>query len=210
MKKVLAILTAAILLFGSASALAEVVKFAEDSSNFDIQMELPEGASVGKQVDSELVSVCQINSEGLASVYITIAPSDIYGDLSMEQIPFVNRRAPGIIAAYTALSFQNTDAGIPWRWQFVDALRLFQLMGVIRLYGCFKGLIGKKAQAATVRPENLQPSQFGQTTVFLRVHIGYELLFHGPLPQSQPRKRTVRIRFLLQISVQAKLMIKAW
>jgi len=86
MKKVLAILTAAILLFGSASALAEVVKFAEDSSNFDIQMELPEGASVGKQVDSELVSVCQINSEGLASVYITIAPSDIYGDLSMNDL----------------------------------------------------------------------------------------------------------------------------
>lgn len=90
MKKVLAILTAAILLFGSASALAEVVKFAEDSSNFDIQMELPEGASVGKQVDSELVSVCQINSEGLASVYITIAPSDIYGDLSMNDLSEVD------------------------------------------------------------------------------------------------------------------------
>ncbi len=86
MKKVLAILTAAILLFGSASAFAEVVEFAEDSSKFNIQMELPEGAFVGEQVDSELISVCEINNEGLASVYITIAPSDIYEDLSMNDL----------------------------------------------------------------------------------------------------------------------------
>jgi len=86
MRKILAILVAAILLLGSASALAEVVKFAEDSSDFDIQMELPEGSSVGEKVNSELVSVCQINSEGRASVYITIAPSDIYGDLSMNDL----------------------------------------------------------------------------------------------------------------------------
>lgn len=86
MKKILAFLIAAILLLGSTSAFAEVVTFAEDSPEFNIEMELPEGASVGEQVDSELVSVCQIASDGVASVYITIAPSDIYDDLSMNDL----------------------------------------------------------------------------------------------------------------------------
>jgi len=86
MKKFLAVLTATVFLLCSTGALAEVVKFVEDSPEFDIQMELPEGATVGEQDSSALVSVCQIQSDGLADVYITIAASDIYDDLSMNDL----------------------------------------------------------------------------------------------------------------------------
>ncbi len=87
MKKVLAILTAVMMLMlFSATALAETVKFVEDSTDFDISMELPEGATVGEKDSSALVSVCEIKSEGLADVYITIAPSDLYGDESMNDL----------------------------------------------------------------------------------------------------------------------------
>lgn len=86
MKKILAILTAVVLTLSCTAALAEIVKFQEDSTDFDIQMELPEGATVGEQEASELVSVCEIQSEGLANVYITIAPSDLYDKLSMNDL----------------------------------------------------------------------------------------------------------------------------
>jgi len=87
MKKVLAILIAVVMLtLCTVSALAESVRFVEDSSDFDIEMELPEGATVGERTSSELVSVCQIQSEGLADVYITIAPSELYGDESMNDL----------------------------------------------------------------------------------------------------------------------------
>ncbi|MDD3213128.1 MAG: hypothetical protein PHY64_05620 [Eubacteriales bacterium] len=86
MKKILAIVTAVVLTFCCTAAFAEVVTFQEDSTDFNIQMELPEGATVGEQEASELVSVCEIQSEGLADVYITIAPSDIYDKLSMNDL----------------------------------------------------------------------------------------------------------------------------
>ncbi len=86
MKKMLAILTAAVMMLVCSGALADTVKFLEDSSEFDIEMALPEGASVGDQTSSELVSVCEINSEGLASVTITIAGDDMYGSLSLNDL----------------------------------------------------------------------------------------------------------------------------
>ena len=86
MKKTLALLIAIMLLLVCGSALADTVRFLEDSSAFDIEMELPDGAAVGERESSELVSYCLITSEGRASVAITIAPSDIYGDLSMNDL----------------------------------------------------------------------------------------------------------------------------
>lgn len=86
MKKVLAILVAVMMMLVCSSALAESVRFLEESSAFDIEMELPQGAVVGVQGSSELVSYCEIMSEGLASVIVTIAPTDIYGDLSMNDL----------------------------------------------------------------------------------------------------------------------------
>jgi hypothetical protein len=86
MKKTLAILLAVIMTLVCGGALAETVKFLENSSEFDITMELPEGAVVGDQTSSPLVSFCEITSEGLASVAVTIAPSDIYGDLSLKDL----------------------------------------------------------------------------------------------------------------------------
>ena len=109
MKKILAILTAAVLLLGSASAFAEVVTFAEDSSDFNIQMELPEGATVGDQVSSELVSVCEIMSEGLANVYINIAPSDIYDDLSMNDL---NEEEVENLKAIASEQYDNPEMAI--------------------------------------------------------------------------------------------------
>lgn len=86
MKKTLAILLAVMMMLVCSGALAETVKFLEDSSEFDIEMALPAGAAVGEQTSSALVSYCLITSEGLASVAITIAPSDIYGDLSLKEL----------------------------------------------------------------------------------------------------------------------------
>lgn len=86
MKKALAILITVMMVLACGGALAETVKFLENSSDFDIEMALPEGASVSDQEASELVSYYEIASEGLASVAVTIAPSDIYGDLSMNDL----------------------------------------------------------------------------------------------------------------------------
>ncbi|MFH1513817.1 MAG: hypothetical protein ABIG45_10740 [Bacillota bacterium] len=86
MKKALAILVAVMMTLVCSGALAETVKFLENSSAFDIEMALPEGAVVGDQASTELVSYSEIMSEGLASVAVTIAASDIYGDLSMNDL----------------------------------------------------------------------------------------------------------------------------
>ena len=86
MKKALAILIAAMVMLVCSGALAETVKFMEDSSDFDIEMELPEGAAVGERASSALVSYCEITSEGLAPVAVTIAMEDIYDDLSMNDL----------------------------------------------------------------------------------------------------------------------------
>ncbi len=86
MKKALAILVAVMMTLVCGGALAETVKFLEDSSVFDIEMALPDGAVVGDQDSSELVSYSEITSEGLASVAVTIAPSEEYGDLSMNDL----------------------------------------------------------------------------------------------------------------------------
>ena len=104
MKKVLAILIAALMLMlCSTAALAETVKFVEDSTDFDITMELPQGATVGDKDSSELVSVCEIKSEGLGDVYITIAPSDLYGDESMNDL------AEADVADLEALAVEQYD-----------------------------------------------------------------------------------------------------
>ena len=86
MKKLLAILMAALLTFSCASALGESVRFVEDSADFDIEMPLPEGATVVSQSGSELVSMTEIHSEGLANVRVTIAASDIYETQSMNDL----------------------------------------------------------------------------------------------------------------------------
>lgn len=103
MKKLLAVMTAIVLTFSCTAAFAEVVKFQEDSTDFDIQMGLPEGATVGEQTASELVSVCEISSEGLADVYITIAPSDLYDKLSMNDL------SDDDVAALEALATEQYD-----------------------------------------------------------------------------------------------------
>jgi hypothetical protein len=86
MKKVLAVLIAVMMTLVMSGAFAETVRFVEDSTDFDIEMELPEGAVVGEQVSSDMLSVCIIESEGLASVSVNIAWTDIYGDLSMNDL----------------------------------------------------------------------------------------------------------------------------
>ena len=86
MKKTLAILLAVMMMLVCSGALADTVKFMEDSSEFDIEMALPAGAAVSDQATSPLVSYCLITSEGLASVAITIAPSDIYGSSSLKDL----------------------------------------------------------------------------------------------------------------------------
>ncbi len=89
MKKLVTILLAMVLTAClAASALAEGgnVRFVESSSDFDIEMALPEGATVGTQMGRAQVSVVEILSEGLATVRISIAPSDTYDKESMNDL----------------------------------------------------------------------------------------------------------------------------
>ena len=85
MKKALAILIAVMMMLVCGGALADTVRFLEDSSDFDIEMELPEGAA-GEHISTDLGNYYLITSEGLAPVAVTIAASDIYGDLSMNDL----------------------------------------------------------------------------------------------------------------------------
>ncbi len=86
MKKLIAWLLAAILMLSCSCALAETVYFIEDSRDFDIEMILPEGATVGALFGSALVSLMEIRKEGLAKVMISVAPSDLYGKRSMNDL----------------------------------------------------------------------------------------------------------------------------
>lgn len=86
MKKALGILLAGIIMLCCGGATAQTVKFLENSSGFDIEMALPEGAAVAEQEFTELVSYSKITSEGLAPVAVTIAASDIYGELSLKEL----------------------------------------------------------------------------------------------------------------------------
>ncbi|MDD3337065.1 MAG: hypothetical protein PHI98_16405 [Eubacteriales bacterium] len=78
MKKAMAILLALMLLVGSGAAVAEPYHFVEDSSDFDIQMELPEGATLDNHMGLNGLSLVSVSKEGLATVNITIAASELY------------------------------------------------------------------------------------------------------------------------------------
>ena len=88
MKKLLAILLSAMLLTCACACAeeAEVYHFFETSEDFDIEMPLPEGATLGDKVTSELVSGVTVQKEGLAPVFIAIAASDLYDNKSMNDL----------------------------------------------------------------------------------------------------------------------------
>lgn len=96
-------------------ALAETVHFMENSSDFDIQMELPEGAEIGEKRINELLSYMEIKHEKYAPVYVTIAPSDLYekrsmNDLSDEELEELKISA-GIQHEDPILSIEITPSG---------------------------------------------------------------------------------------------------
>lgn len=87
MKKLLAILLAMALTLGCGLAAAETsVRFVEDSTDFDIEMPLPEGATVGEKIAVGSLSMFEILKDGLATVRVTIAPSDIYDKESLADL----------------------------------------------------------------------------------------------------------------------------
>ena len=87
MKKITSLLLAALLLFTCACAMGEeVVHFVEGSRDFDIQMPLPEGAKVTERYASALVSLVHVEKEGIATVIISIAPSELYDKQSMNDL----------------------------------------------------------------------------------------------------------------------------
>ncbi len=89
MKKLLAILLSTLMLLSCVGAFAEgmdTVRFVEDSPNFDIEMPLPEGATVGDKGSVDTYSYVVIENGTLASVVISVAPSDLYDGLSMNDL----------------------------------------------------------------------------------------------------------------------------
>lgn len=85
MKKILAILLTALMLFGTCAS-AETVRFVENSTAFDIVMELPEDAVVMMQMQISELSIVTVGCKDLANVSISIAPSDIYDDKNLADL----------------------------------------------------------------------------------------------------------------------------
>lgn len=86
MKKLLSLLLCLALALCLTGATAETVRFVEDSSTFDIEMELPEGAAVRSSTGGTGVSVMRIGKEGLATVSVNIAVSDLLGEDSLNDM----------------------------------------------------------------------------------------------------------------------------
>lgn len=86
MKKAMSVLLAVMLLLFTFGASAESFRFTEDSSDFDISMLLPEGAVVDSQRGVGDLSLVTVTKEGLASVRISIAPTDEYDKESMNDL----------------------------------------------------------------------------------------------------------------------------
>lgn len=104
MKKLLAILLSLLLTLTCVSAMAEAtapttVRFVEDSPNFDIEMPLPEGATVGEMTGAEMVSIVEVLNGNLAPVSVAIAASDIYETQSMNDLTDEEIEALKLIAS---------------------------------------------------------------------------------------------------------------
>ncbi len=88
MKKYLAILLAACLLVMASSAFAEPVKLLETSDTFDLEVELPEGATVEQDiVNGELALIHILFADAAHPQYtVVISYSEEYGDKMMSDL----------------------------------------------------------------------------------------------------------------------------
>lgn len=106
MKKLLSMLMAALLLMSVTGALAESIRFIENSSTFDIEIELPEGAKVSANTNVGQMSIVTISSEGLADVSITIAGSDIY---DLENLADLSDDDVNLLAETAGMQYENPE-----------------------------------------------------------------------------------------------------
>ena len=86
MKKTVAMLCAVLILSLAACAMAQTVRFVEDSPEFNIEMELPEGTTLGNQTSQGMVSVAELRHDDHANVRVSIAPSELYDGMSLEEM----------------------------------------------------------------------------------------------------------------------------
>lgn len=106
MKKLLSMLTAVLLLMSVTGALADSVRFIENSSTFNIEMELPEGATVSANTSVGEMSIVTVTSEGLADVRITVAGSDIY---DLESLADLSDEDVALLAETAGMQYENPD-----------------------------------------------------------------------------------------------------
>ena len=103
MKKYLSLFLSLALVLCAVGAAAQstdnVVRFVEDSHDFDIQMPLPEGASVLSTEGADDLSITRVGAEGLATVRINIAPTDTFDKESMNDLTDEDIEALGQLAA---------------------------------------------------------------------------------------------------------------
>jgi len=79
MKKILALLTALVLLGSVSMALAEPVKLTENASGFDLTLDLPEGAMLNVETNGEVpYTFITFADDTLPLIYISVAPSEEY------------------------------------------------------------------------------------------------------------------------------------
>lgn len=86
MKKLSAVLCVLVILFAVSFAAAQTVRFVEDSPDFNIEMELPEGTVLGNQTSQGLVSVVELRHNDRANVRVSIAPSELYDGQSLKDM----------------------------------------------------------------------------------------------------------------------------
>ncbi len=84
MKKILAALLACLMVFTVAGAFAEHYKLQEDFTNFDVELDIPEGATYEQNPEEEMLCLQFWFEDGSKPSFdLNVAPSDIVDGLSL-------------------------------------------------------------------------------------------------------------------------------
>lgn len=86
MKRLSVLLVTLLMIFSSTVAFATTVTLPENADQFDITMELPDGAQATEPILENDYTMVIVDMNNLASVYVMLAPSDVYAGQSLADL----------------------------------------------------------------------------------------------------------------------------